>query len=93
MREGRCGPGAWEVTARYSQLDLDSRIFTAGLADPNLWTNHAQLVDVGVNWYLNQFVRVTFDWEHAIFGNPVFSSSGEFRRSSDLFWFRTQLFF
>jgi phosphate-selective porin OprO/OprP len=51
------------------------------------------LVDVGVNWYLNQFVRVTFDWEHAIFGNPVFSSSGQFRRSSDLFWLRTQLFF
>ena len=93
MRPDRFGIGAWEPTARYSQLDLDSRIFTAGLADPNLWTNHAKLVDVGVNWYLNQFIRVTFDWEHAIFGSPVFSSSGHFRRSSDLFWFRTQLFF
>jgi phosphate-selective porin OprO/OprP len=93
LREGCQGLGAWEVTARYSQLDLDSRIFTAGLADPSLWTNHAKLVDVGVNWYLNQFVRVTFDWEHAMFGSPVFSSSGQFRRSSDLFWLRAQLFF
>ena len=93
LRAGHFGLGAWELTARYSQLDLDSRIFSAGLADPNLWTNHAQLVDVGVNWYLNQFVRVTFDWEHAIFGDPVFSSSGEFPRSSDLFWLRTQIFF
>ena len=93
LRPDRFGIGAWEPTARYSQLDLDSRIFTAGLADPNLWTNHAKLVDVGVNWYLNQFVRVTFDWEHAMFGSPVFSSSGQFRRSSDLFWLRAQLFF
>jgi phosphate-selective porin OprO/OprP len=93
MREGRCGPGAWEVTARYSQLNLDSRVFTAGLADPNLWTNHAKLVDVGCNWYLNQFVKVYFDWEHAIFGSPVFSNTGSFQKSNDLFWIRTQVYF
>jgi phosphate-selective porin OprO/OprP len=93
LREGCKGLGAWEVTARYSQLDLDSRIFTASLADPSLWTNHAKLVDVGVNWYLNQFVRVTFDWEHAMFDSPVFSSSGQFPRSNDLFWLRAQLSF
>ena len=81
------------MTARYSELNLDSRVFSAGLADPNLWTNHAKLVDVGVNWYLNQFVKVVFDWEHAIFGSPVFSSSGRFPRSNDLFWLRAQLFF
>jgi len=32
-------PGAWEVTARYSELKLDSTVFSAGLADPHLWTN------------------------------------------------------
>jgi phosphate-selective porin OprO/OprP len=93
LRPGRFGLGAWEVTARYSQLDLDSRIFSAGLADPSLWTNHAKLIDVGVNWYLNQFVRVTFDWEHAMYASPVFSISGQFPQSSDLFWFRAQLYF
>jgi phosphate-selective porin OprO/OprP len=93
LRQGRFGLGAWEVTARYSQLDLDSRVFTTGLADPNLWTNHAKLVDVGANWYLNQFVKVYIGWEHAMFGSPVFSSTGHFRSSSDLFWLRTQLSF
>lgn len=93
LREGRRGPGAWELTARYSQLDLDSRVFTAGLADPTLWSNHAKMVDVGVNWYLNQFVKVSFDWEHAIFGKPVESTGGHFREQSNLFWVRTQVFF
>src|SRR5439155_9951284 len=41
------GPGAWEVTARYSDLRLSSRIFTAGLADSNVWSNDSQMVDVG----------------------------------------------
>jgi phosphate-selective porin OprO/OprP len=50
LRAGRFGLGAWEVTARYSQLNLGSEVFTAGLADPNLWTNHAKMVDVGLNW-------------------------------------------
>jgi phosphate-selective porin OprO/OprP len=93
LRQGRFGLGAWEVTARYSQLDLDSRVFTAGLADPHLWTNHAKMVDVGLNWYLNQFVKVYFDWEHALFGKPVTATNGAFRSSSDLFWLRTQVYF
>jgi phosphate-selective porin OprO/OprP len=93
MRGGRFGLGAWEVTARFSQLDVGSEVFSAGLANPNLWTNHAKLIDVGANWYLNQFVKVYFDWEHALFGSPVVTSSGDFRSSNDLFWVRTQIYF
>jgi hypothetical protein len=51
------------------------------------------LVDVGVNWYLNQFIKVSFDWEHAILGKPVVPTDGHFREQSDLFWVRTQLYF
>ena len=58
------------MTARYSMLELNRRVFTAGFADPNLWTNHTQMVDVGFNWYLNKSVKIYFDWEHAIFGSP-----------------------
>jgi phosphate-selective porin OprO/OprP len=93
LREGRFGCGAWELTARFSQLDINSRVFTAGLADPTLWTNHAKLIDVGANWYLNQFVKIQFDWEHAMFGSPVFSNTGASQNASDLFWIRTQLYF
>jgi len=93
LRKGRFGLGAWEVTARYSQLDLGSQVFTAGLADPHLWTNHAKMVDVGANWYLNQLVKVYFDWEHSMFGSPVTATDGTFRSSNDLFWVRTQVYF
>jgi phosphate-selective porin OprO/OprP len=93
LRKGRFGIGAWEMTARYSELNLDSRVFSAGLADPTLWTNHTKLIDVGANWYLNQFGKVYFDWEHSIFGSPVFSSTGAPQKSNDLFWMRTQVYF
>jgi phosphate-selective porin OprO/OprP len=51
------------------------------------------MVDVGANWYLNQFIKVYLDWEHPMFGSPVLSTSGHFRQSNDLFWVRTQLYF
>ncbi len=93
LRQGRFGLGAWEVSARYSELTLDRRVFTNGLADANLWTNNAKLIDVGVNWYLNKFTKIYFDWEHAIFASPVLLNPGQFERSNDLFWIRTQLYF
>ena len=95
LRRGRFGLGAFEVTARYSELELSRRVFTAGLADPNLWTNHTQMVDVGFNWYLNKSVKIYFDWEHAIFGNPVVYNTNTGRRSSnsDLYWLRFQFYF
>ncbi|HEV3263846.1 MAG TPA: porin [Gemmataceae bacterium] len=93
LRKGHCGLGAFEPTARFSELDLSPRVFSAGLVDPTLWTDHARLVDVGLNWYLNQFVKIYFDWEHAMFGSPVFSNTGSFQKSNDLFWIRTQVYF
>ncbi|WP_406693676.1 porin [Singulisphaera sp. Ch08] len=95
LRHGRFGLGAFEVTARYSLLDLDRRVFAAGLADPNLWTNRAEMTDVGFNWYLNKFVKIYFDWEHAMFGDPVVYNTKTRRKqlTSDLFWLRFQVYF
>ncbi len=93
LRPGNFGLGALEVTARYSELALGQSVFTAGLADPNLWTNRTQMTDVGFNWYLNKFVKLYFDWEHAIFGSPVFYNTGGFQKSNDLYWLRFQVYF
>lgn len=92
------GPGAVEVHSRISTLDLGRNIYNGGLADPNLWANHAYAVDTGFNWYLNQYTKIYLDWQHAGFNTPVFNgvnSRGQtdLIRSTDLLWLRFQLFF
>jgi phosphate-selective porin OprO/OprP len=93
LRPGKHGLGAWEVQARVSELQVGHQVFTAGLADPNLWSNSAMLVDVGLIWYMNKYVKIYFDWEHATFGQPVFAGPGRFESVNDLFWLRMQLYF
>jgi phosphate-selective porin OprO/OprP len=94
LRKGKFGLGAFEPTIRFSTVNLGNEVFTGGLADPNLWTNHVNLVDVGLNWYLNKAVRVFIDWEHAEFGQPVVYRPGPaLQKNSDLFWARLQLYF
>ena len=93
LRPGHFGLGALEVTARFSELTLGRQVFTGGLADPNLWSAQAQMVDIGLNWYLNKFVKIYLDWEHAIFATPVFYGPGGFQKSNDLYWVRCQVFF
>jgi hypothetical protein len=50
-------------------------------------------VEAGFNWYLNQYVKVNFTWQHAVFGNPVQDSPTMMRKTSDLFLLRCQLYF
>ena len=93
FKGGAFSPGAIELQARWSTLDIGNNIFTAGFADPNLWSNHASIVDVGANWYLNFYTRVFLDWQHAIFGGPVAMAPGKYASATDLFWLRFQVFF
>ena len=89
------GWGALEVFGRYSTLQLGSQIFSAGLANPNDWTNSAAITDIGCNWYLTRHVRLTFDWQHSMYASPVLLNEQKDQRSTsnDLFWMRCQLYF
>ncbi len=94
LRKGKFGLGAFELQARYSELEVGRQVFTGGLADPNLWTNRADFVDAGFNWYLNKNVKFYFDWEHAMFAQPVLFRPGPgLQKTSDLFWLRLQLYY
>ena len=94
IRNGRIeGPGAIEVHARYSMLDIGKDVFTGGLADPSLWSRQARAVDVGANWYLNYYTKIYLDYQRADFGQPVSVRPGVAERHSDLFWLRFQVYF
>ncbi|MHC4942794.1 MAG: OprO/OprP family phosphate-selective porin [Planctomycetota bacterium] len=51
------GTGAWEICARYSYLDLDDDgvVFGGELTD----------YSAGINWFLNPYIRLTFNYIHA----------------------------
>jgi phosphate-selective porin OprO/OprP len=93
LRKKSFGLGAFELQARYSVLNIGDQIFTGGLTDPNLWTNQVETVDLGLNWYMNEYVKVYLDWQHAQFGQPTYYRPGGLQKTSDLFWLRTQIYF
>ena len=94
-RQAGSGWGAVELFGRYSQLKLGSEIFTAGFSNPDDWTSSAAITDIGGNWYLNKFVRLTFDWQHAMYATPVLLNEARDLRSrhNDLYWLRCQFYF
>ncbi len=90
---GRLNPGAIEAYFRFSNLQLGDQVFTGGIANPDFWANRASTTDTGINWYLNHYVRMYFDWQHAFYNRPVFMSDTNLSRHNDLYWLRTQIFF
>lgn len=67
-----CSPGAWELLFRVSRLEVGQQAFLAGgglaaaTASPG-----ATETTLGVNWYLNKWVRSQLNWEHAHFDTPL----------------------
>jgi phosphate-selective porin OprO/OprP len=48
-RDGFGGWGAWQLTARYSYLDLNNKQVIGGRVND---------MTLGVNWFLNQWMKV-----------------------------------
>ncbi len=92
---GTLNPGAFEVFGRFANLQLGNAVFTGGLVDPTQWTNRVSTTDFGVNWYLNHFVKFTFDWQHVFPATPVVVDplAGSRTKHIDMLLFRTQVFF
>jgi phosphate-selective porin OprO/OprP len=83
------GWGAWQIAGRYDVLDLTDKALTlqgnAAVVNPALAASLLNCVacgeqatwQVGVNWYLNDYTRVFFNYgESDIGGGPLLLASG-----------------
>jgi phosphate-selective porin OprO and OprP len=63
------GLGAWEIAARYSELDLNFRPGLAGAAPAGGIRGGVQKIwTAGLNWYPNGAIRVVLDYQHTEVG-------------------------
>ena len=80
--------GAFEVAARYNELDFDSDSFPL-FANPALSVGRAQGWTVGLSWYLNRYIRVMANFDHTWFNGGA--PNGRDRKSEDTILTRLQL--
>ena len=64
--DGICmGKGAWELAVRLSYIDLNSPVSSGTGPQPAAVTGGEMTnTTIGLNWYLNQYCRMWFDWVH-----------------------------
>jgi phosphate-selective porin OprO/OprP len=92
-------PGAWELVARVSHLDVGDIVYSPGaaqLANPATTANVATEYTFGFNWYFNGFVRMQFNYEHDMFNRSVLlgtSVANNELRSQDSLFTRFQIIF
>lgn len=70
IRENNCdrGPGAWELAYRVSYIDLNDQNIAGGkLAD----------ITGGLNWYLNGYTKVQFNYIHAALNRDFNGVTGD----------------
>lgn len=80
--------GAFQVAARYQALAVDQQAITLGFATPGA-SRTADSWTLGLNWYLTQNFRYTFNFERTVFDGD---SNGP-RPAENGLAFRTQIYF
>jgi phosphate-selective porin OprO/OprP len=89
--------GAFEIAARWNEIDLDDDSFDGGaasFADPTTSVTKAQGVTVGLNWYLNRWVKVMVNYDRTSFdGGAAGGTPGSIRdrETEDSIFTRLQL--
>jgi phosphate-selective porin OprO/OprP len=83
------GWGAFEVAARYSELQVDGDVFDEGFADPAVSAQQAEAWAVGVDWYLNRHLKFVVNYERTSFDGGA--TDGGNRESEGVFLTRLQL--
>jgi phosphate-selective porin OprO/OprP len=82
--------GAWQIAFRYGFLSVDRDLFKYGYADPKKYTDKAESYTAGVNWYLNEMVRVMVNYIHTSFDDEILVNDKKID-NEDVFIARFQL--
>lgn len=93
------GLGALELGFRWANQSMDKSIFM--FAPENRWTNDTNVVDLGVNWYWNNYLKFYIGWQRAMYGKPIQAAPGVsasappsyWMSSTDLLWLRAQIYY
>jgi phosphate-selective porin OprO and OprP len=84
------GWGAWQLVARYAELDVDDAAFPA-FANPATSASAARAWSVGLNWWLNKNVLILTSFSRTTFtGGGGGSATGQ---PENVFFTRVQLAF
>lgn len=88
------GWGAWQLVARYAQLDIDRDTFPL-YADPSTSARSAASWSIGLNWWLNKNIRVLSSFSHTDFRGGGGSSApvSITRHDENVLFTRVQLSF
>ncbi|WP_434111688.1 porin [Methylocaldum sp. GT1TLB] len=81
--------GAWQVAARWSELDIDDDTFV--YVNPSRSVSKATAWAVGVNWFLTRNARLMADYEQTYFDGGA--AGGRDRPTEKVFATRFQLVF
>lgn len=82
--------GAFEVVARYDELNIDSDAFKLKFASPNNSVSQATGFGGGLNWYWNRNVKLMLDYYHTEFEKGQKGGTGN-RPAEDVVIGRIQL--
>jgi phosphate-selective porin OprO/OprP len=86
--------GAFELVARYQELDPDDDAFVGGaasFADPANAASQATAYGLGLNWYLNENLKWVLNYDHTSFDGGA--ADGADREDEDVFLTRFALGF
>lgn len=62
--------GALEIVARYHELDIDNDAFDSAansFADPAVAASRASAIGIGINWYLNEYYKLSLNYDRTWF--------------------------
>ncbi len=85
---GKGSWGAFEIAARYNEIDFDDDSFPI-FADPDASATEAKGWTVGLNWYLNRWIKVAVNYDQTSFDGGA--AGGADRDTEDTILTRLQL--